>query len=87
MTYQFGSGRFTLGLLGILGTAGAADQSPLTTSMIAPALVSLALGAWGVSRMTNGPHLPLLLRVWEARVSGRARRHRLIYQRAEGRRA
>ncbi|WP_407543742.1 hypothetical protein Q0M94_28470 (plasmid) [Deinococcus radiomollis] len=85
MKYPFGAGRLALGLIGLFGSAGAIEQShSITLSLLPAPLLSLALASWGLARSEHGPLLPVLVREWEGRVSRRARRRRVINQRARG---
>lgn len=80
MKYERGTLRLVIGLLGLLGIAGAADQSPLTLSMIPQALAFALVGTWGVARMHHGPLLRLVR--WPA---SKAQRRQWMYVRAGGR--
>ncbi|GGR11590.1 hypothetical protein [Deinococcus ruber] len=80
---QPGTGRFTLGLVLILGAAGQADQSPLTLRMLPLAALALLIAAWGLSRMENHAGLRRFLRQRRASLlRTRQQRHQHIYMRA-----
>lgn len=91
--YERGAVRLTLGLVGIFGVAGSADQTPLSVHMLPPLALSALIGAWGISRMKFGPTLALsaeltrtarqvVRRAELARLTSAARRRRLLYLRA-----
>ncbi|GGR16369.1 hypothetical protein [Deinococcus ruber] len=81
-SYPFGSVRFTLGLVLLLGAAGSADHQALPNWNWLPlTLLGLFFLAWAVSRLENHTGLKRLLRQIHARLP-RTRRHQRIYRRA-----